>query len=188
MTLNTFTLLYTIHFQSLFIFWNGNFPSLPWKSLSVFRILTSLVTSFKMVAIQPSHPLSAPSAAFNPSRHQGLFQWISCLYQRAKVLEFQLQHLSFQWIFRVDFLLNWLVWSPNCPSLIHDICFSLFDLTSLCIIGSRFIHLSSPESHLFLFMAEWYSFVYMYCCPYILLYPFICQWTSRLLPCPGHCK
>ena len=30
-------------------------------------------------------------------------------------LEFQLQHQPFQWIFRVDFLLDWLVWSPCCP-------------------------------------------------------------------------
>ena len=33
----------------------------------------------------------------------------------AKVLELQLQHQSFQWIFRVDFLKNWLFWSPCCP-------------------------------------------------------------------------
>ena len=33
----------------------------------------------------------------------------------AKVLELQLQHQSFQWIFRVDLLKNWLVWSPCCP-------------------------------------------------------------------------
>ena len=46
-------------------------------------------------AIQPSHPLSTPSpAALNPSQHQGLFQWVSSLYQVAKVLEFQLQHQS----------------------------------------------------------------------------------------------
>ena len=55
-------------------------------------------------AIQPSHPLPYPSPAFNPSQHQGLFQWLSSLHQVAKVLEFQLQHQSFQWIFRVDFL------------------------------------------------------------------------------------
>ena len=35
--------------------------------------------------------------------------------QVAKVLQFQLQHQSFQWIFRTDFLLDWLVWSPCCP-------------------------------------------------------------------------
>ena len=36
--------------------------------------------------------------------HQGLFRWFSSLHQVAKVLELQLQHQSFQWIFRVDFL------------------------------------------------------------------------------------
>ena len=56
-------------------------------------------------AIQPSHPLSSPSPpAPNPSQHQGLFQWVSSSHQVAKVLEFQLQHQSFQWIFRTDFL------------------------------------------------------------------------------------
>ena len=34
----------------------------------------------------------------------GLFQWVSSSHQVAKVLEIQLQHQSFQWIFRVDFL------------------------------------------------------------------------------------
>ena len=66
-------------------------------------------------AIQPSHPLSSPSPAFNLSLHQGLFQWASSLNQVAKVLEFQLQHQSFQWIFRTDFLYDWLVWSPSSP-------------------------------------------------------------------------
>ena len=56
-------------------------------------------------AIQPSHPLSSPSPpAFSLSQHQGLFQWVSSSHQVAKVLEFQLQHQSFQWIFRTDFL------------------------------------------------------------------------------------
>ena len=32
------------------------------------------------------------------------FQWVSSSHQVAKVLEFQLQHQSFQWIFRTDFL------------------------------------------------------------------------------------
>jgi len=56
-------------------------------------------------AIQPSHPLlSSSPLAFNLSQHQGLFQWVSSLHQVAKVLKFQLQHQSFQWIFRTDFL------------------------------------------------------------------------------------
>ena len=64
-------------------------------------------------AIQPSHPLS-PSypTALNFFQHQKLFQWVSCSHQVAKVLELQLQHPSFQWIFRTDFLQNWLVGSP----------------------------------------------------------------------------
>ena len=48
-------------------------------------------------AIQPSHPLSSPSPpAFNLPQHQGLFQGVSSSHQVAKVLEFQLQHQSFQ--------------------------------------------------------------------------------------------
>ena len=47
--------------------------------------------------IQPSHPLSSPSPpAPNPSQHQSLFKCISSSHEMAKVLEFQLQHQSFQ--------------------------------------------------------------------------------------------
>ena len=67
-------------------------------------------------AIQPSHPLFSPSPpTFNLSQHQGLFQWVSSSHQVAKVLEFQLQHQSFQWIFRTDLLQNGLVGSPCSP-------------------------------------------------------------------------
>ena len=56
-------------------------------------------------AIQLSHPLSSPSPpTFNLSKHQGLFQWVSSSHQVAKVLEFQLQHQSFQWTLRTDLL------------------------------------------------------------------------------------
>ena len=56
-------------------------------------------------AIQQSHHLLSPSSpAFNLSQHQGLFQWVSSSHQAAKGLEFQLQHQSFQCIFRTDFL------------------------------------------------------------------------------------
>ena len=53
--------------------------------------------------------------AFNLSQHHGLCQWVSALPEMAKVLEFQLQHQSFQWIFRADFLLDWIVLSPCSP-------------------------------------------------------------------------
>ena len=56
-------------------------------------------------AIQPSHSLSPPSIpASNLSQHQGLFLWVSSLHQVDKVLE--LQHQSFQWIFRIQYPLR----------------------------------------------------------------------------------
>ena len=56
-------------------------------------------------AMQPSHPLLSPSpSALNISQHQGLFKWVSSSHQVAKILEFQLQHQSFWWTPRTDFL------------------------------------------------------------------------------------
>ena len=50
-------------------------------------------------AIKPSHPLSSPSPpAFNLSQHQGLFNESVLCIRWPRVLEFQLQHQSFQWI------------------------------------------------------------------------------------------
>ena len=67
-------------------------------------------------AIQPSHPLSSPSPlAPNPSQHQGLFQWVSSSHEVVKVLDFQLQHQSFQWTPRTDLLADGLVGSPCSP-------------------------------------------------------------------------
>ena len=55
--------------------------------------------------IHPSHPLLSPSPpTFTLSPRQGLFQRISYLHQLAKVLELQVQHQSFQLIFRTDVL------------------------------------------------------------------------------------
>ena len=63
-------------------------------------------------AIQPSHPLSSPSPlAPNPSQHQSLFQWVNSSHEVAKVLEFQLQHHSFQ----RNLLQDGLVGSPCRP-------------------------------------------------------------------------
>ena len=50
------------------------------------------------------------SSVFNLSQHQGLFRWVSSSHQVAKVLEFQLQHQSFQWTPRTHFLLGWTGW------------------------------------------------------------------------------
>ena len=60
-------------------------------------------------AIQPSHPLPPTLVpALNLSQHQGVLKWIGSSHQLVKVLELQLQHQSFQWIFRVDFFkIDW---------------------------------------------------------------------------------
>ena len=72
-------------------------------------------------AIQPSYPLSSPSPpSLNLSQHQGVFQWVSSSHQVAQVLEFQLQHQSFQWTHNkcchtlCNFvqIINTLVWFP----------------------------------------------------------------------------
>ena len=56
-------------------------------------------------AIQPSQSPSSPSPpAFNLSQHQSLYQWVCSLHHVAKVLEFQLQNRSFQWILMTDLL------------------------------------------------------------------------------------
>ena len=75
-------------------------------------------------AIQPSHPLSPsppPPPALNLSQQWSLFQWVHSLHQVVKVLELELQHQSFQWIFRFDFLSDWLAWSPQCPRVAGNI-------------------------------------------------------------------
>ena len=57
-------------------------------------------------------PFSSRLQSFPAS---GSFLMSQSLHPVAKVLELQLQHQSFQWIFRNDFLYNWPVWSPCNP-------------------------------------------------------------------------
>ena len=65
----------------------------------------SLLKLMSIESVMPSNHLilSSTSPAFNLSQHQGQFQWVSSSHQVAKVLEFHLQHQSFQWTFRTDF-------------------------------------------------------------------------------------
>ena len=84
---------------------------LPWQSLTPGAYLNSCPS------YQWCHPIISSSLVpfsycFQSFQHQGLFQCVSSFHQVAKVLEFQLLHQSFQWIFRTDFLQNWLVVSP----------------------------------------------------------------------------
>ena len=94
----------------------------PWTAAHQASLsITNSQSLFKLMSIESVMPsnhltLSSPSPpAFNLSQHQALYKWVNSLHQVAKVLEFQLQHQSFQWIFRTNFLYNWLIWSPCSP-------------------------------------------------------------------------
>ena len=85
--------------------------SAPQTSLSITNSRSTL-KPMCIESVMPSNHLLSPShSTLNPSQHQRmLFQWVSSLHQVAKVLEFQLQHQSFQWTHRTDqsFRMDWL--------------------------------------------------------------------------------
>ena len=67
----------------------------------------SLPKLISIESVMPSNHLTSVvpfSSHISLSQHQGLFKWVSSSHQVAKVLEFQLQHQSFQWTLRTDFL------------------------------------------------------------------------------------
>ena len=79
-------------------------PPCPWQLLELAQTQVHRVGN----AIWPSRSLWFTSPpAFSLSQHQGLFQWVSSFHQVAKVLELQLQHQSFHWIFRTYFHFEW---------------------------------------------------------------------------------
>ena len=88
----------------------------PWTTACQASLsITNSRSLLKLMSIQlvmPSNHLIlclSSSPAFSLSQHQGLYKWVSSSHQVAKVLEFQLQHQSFQWIFRTDRLQDGLV-------------------------------------------------------------------------------
>ena len=83
----------------------------PWTAAcqSSLSITTPGAYSNSYPLSQWCHPTISSSVipslpTFNLSQHQHLFKWASSSHQVAEVWEFQLQHQSFQWIFRSDFL------------------------------------------------------------------------------------
>ena len=140
----------------------------PWKaacqtSLS-FTISWSLLKfmSIESVMLSKYFILCHPSFVFSLSQHQGLFQWVDSSHHMATVLEFQLQRQSFQWIFQVVFILDWLVWSPlkfSPPPQFKSINSSVLSLLSGLTLTSMHDYW---ENHSFDYMTlseKWFLFL-----------------------------
>ena len=93
----------------------------PWTvagqaSLSITNSQSLLRLMFIELVMPSNHLILCRPLLLPPSIFQmGLFKWVSSSHQVAKVLEFQLQHQSFQRIFRTDFLYDGLLGSPCYP-------------------------------------------------------------------------
>ena len=113
-------------------------------------------------AIQPSPPLSHPShPALNLSQEQRLFQWVESSHYVSKLLEFQLQHQSFQWIVMIDFLWDWLLWSPCCPRDSQEYSWApQFESISSLALSLFMVQLS----HLYMITGKKHSFDYTDLC------------------------
>ena len=103
-------------------------------SMPGFPFLHYLLNLFKLMSIElmiPSNhhilcqpllllPSVFPSIRVFSNELESLFQWVSSFQQVVRILELQLQHHSFQWIFRVDFFQDWPVRSSCCPKDSQD--------------------------------------------------------------------
>ena len=109
-TLDTNVMKMALHLYSFLPKKNPIFPVLSQEKIRD----SSNRGAFYKTSDQYYSKLSRP---FNKGKaqHQGLFKWVSSLHQVAKVLEFQLQHQSFQRLFRAYLLQNGLIGSPQSP-------------------------------------------------------------------------
>ena len=103
-------------------------------------------------AIQPSHPLLYLSPpAFNLAQDQGIFKWVSSSLKVPKVLEFQLQHQSFQWYSGlISFRMDWvdiLVVQGTLKSLLqhHRSKASILRLSALFIVQLSHPHMTTGK-------------------------------------------
>ena len=120
-----FVVVVVVVIQSLSRVWIFETPWTATRQASLsFTISQSLLKLMSIESVMPSNHLilCCPLSPFalNLSQHKVLFQWVGSLHHMAEVLKLQLQHQSFQWIFRPDFFQDWLVWSPCSPRASHD--------------------------------------------------------------------
>ena len=120
--------------------------------------------------IQPSHHLSPSSpSSFNLSQHHGLFQWVGSLHQMAKVLEFQLQHQYFQWLFKVG---NIIVISPLKFYLIKYVSFENSIQRKMLHPATTFHYFTLPNFGC-IFVITWNYAKYV-----LVFIPFSNHWNS----------
>ena len=80
----------------------------PWTAPRQASLSTQTHVHWVSNAIQPSHLLLSPSPpAFNPSQHQGLFQWVSSSHHVAKCWSFSIS-LSNEYSGPISFRMDWL--------------------------------------------------------------------------------
>ena len=104
-------------------------------------------------AIQPSHPLSSPSPPiFNLSQHQGLFQWVSSLYQVSKVLEFSFSiSPSNEYSGLISFRINWLdllavQWTLKSLLQCHSSKASILQHSSFFIVQLSHLYMTTGKT------------------------------------------
>ena len=129
-----YTRLHLIEVRNLNSYWSVQslshvpFFATPWTaacqaSLSITNSW-SLLKLMSIELVMPSnHLIFCLSFLLLPSIFPSIrvFQWISFSHHAAKILKFQLQHESLQWIFRTDFLEDWLVWCPCSPRTLKSL-------------------------------------------------------------------
>ena len=104
------------------------------------------------------HPLLLLPSIFPSIRF--FFPWFSSSHQVAKVLELQLQHQSFLWIFRTYFLNDWLVWSPCSPRDSQESSpMSQFKSINIFLIILFFLFYCKIYMCIYI-NTEWYLYIY----------------------------
>ena len=134
--------------------------STPWPTAHQASLsITNSRSLLKLMSIESVMPSSHP-ILYHPlllstsiSQHQSLFKWVSSSHQVAQVLKFQLQHQYFQWIFRTDFLLDWLVDSP-CSSRDSQV-FSNTTVQKHQLFGTQLSLWSNSHIHTWLMFIEY---------------------------------
>ena len=94
------SLSWTVMWDSLNQSWGRKDGEEEPKVIQKSQLDRSLLKLMSIELVMPSNQLilcpSPSPLTFNLSQHQSLFKWVSFSHQVAKILEFQLQHQSFQ--------------------------------------------------------------------------------------------